>query len=247
LERLVKARFDQFEIDSQTRQLTRARGDPLVTEGVCRLVRPHREAPETWCRRPTCSARSGPRSSWSKGTSTYWSARSGAQLGDDAQEQRFIRTVHGVGYAFCAKATNIDRGAPAEGPPPVSGCRGRPAFALAEGDTIIGRDPRSQVWLDHSGVSRRHAQIRMAGLERPVLTDLGSTNGTFVHGERVDGQHRSRTATSIKVGSVTVNSVSGPTGPHARNAFAAPRGLIPDSCFCGYHSSARARRAGATS
>ena len=38
-------------------------------------------------------------------------------LGDDPQEPRFIRTVHGVGYAFCAKASTLDRGAAADGPP----------------------------------------------------------------------------------------------------------------------------------
>jgi pSer/pThr/pTyr-binding forkhead associated (FHA) protein len=75
---------------------------------------------------------------------------------------------------------------------------------LADGDTIIGRDPRSEVWLDHSGVSRRHAHIRIAGAERPVLTDLGSTNGTFVHGERVDKPTPLADGDLIKVGSVTV-------------------------------------------
>ena len=39
---------------------------------------------------------------------------------------------------------------------------------------------------------------------RPVLTDLGSTNGTFVKGERVDGPTPLADGDVIKVGSVTV-------------------------------------------
>ena len=37
-------------------------------------------------------------------------------------------------------------------------------------------------------VSRRHAEIRCEGA-RYVLRDLGSTNGTFVNGERIAGDH----------------------------------------------------------
>nr|KEP23618.1 hypothetical protein DA06_06620 [Georgenia sp. SUBG003] len=39
--------------------------------------------------------------------------------------------------------------------------------------------------MDDSGVSRRHLEIRVtpAGV---IATDLGSTNGTFVEGHRVD-------------------------------------------------------------
>jgi pSer/pThr/pTyr-binding forkhead associated (FHA) protein len=61
------------------------------------------------------------------------------------------------------------------------------------------------VWLDHSGVSRRHAQIRIEkGPDRPVLTDLGSTNGTVVRGERVEGPTPLADGDVIKVGSVSV-------------------------------------------
>ncbi len=51
-------------------------------------------------------------------------------------------------------------------------------------DMIIGRDPASQMVIDHPGVSGRHARIRQSdkGL---FLTDLGSTNGTFVNEDKV--------------------------------------------------------------
>lgn len=49
---------------------------------------------------------------------------------------------------------------------------------------VIGRDPTSQVTLDHPMVSRRHAEIvRQNGGH--AIRDLGSVNGTFVNGQRV--------------------------------------------------------------
>lgn len=127
-------------------------------------------------------------------------------LDDDPQEPRFIRTVHGVGYAFCGRVSEPDRPASAEdGPVRFWLAWGSRTFALSAGDNVIGRDPRCQVWLDHSGVSRRHAQIRVAtSTARPMLTDLESTNGTFVKGERIEGPTPLADGDVIKVGSVNV-------------------------------------------
>jgi predicted component of type VI protein secretion system len=51
-------------------------------------------------------------------------------------------------------------------------------------EVIIGRDPGSQIIIDHPSVSSRHARIKQddQGL---YLTDLGSTNGTFVNDDKV--------------------------------------------------------------
>src|SRR5258708_31298029 len=54
-----------------------------------------------------------------------------------------------------------------------------------EGELIIGRDPEATLRLvDDEGVSRRHARI-VAVEEGALITDLGSQNGTFVDGTRV--------------------------------------------------------------
>ncbi|HYF11955.1 MAG TPA: DUF3662 and FHA domain-containing protein [Actinomycetota bacterium] len=50
--------------------------------------------------------------------------------------------------------------------------------------TTIGRLPESDVVVDDPGASRQHARIRAADGEY-VLSDLGSTNGTFVNDEQV--------------------------------------------------------------
>lgn len=58
-------------------------------------------------------------------------------------------------------------------------------FLLDRDLTTIGRHPDSHVFLDDVTVSRRHAEIRRVD-GRLVLHDLGSLNGTYVAGERVD-------------------------------------------------------------
>jgi len=51
--------------------------------------------------------------------------------------------------------------------------------------TVIGRSSDCEVHLADPDTSRRHAELRLEG-GRFVLRDLGSTNGTFVNGARVD-------------------------------------------------------------
>jgi len=48
----------------------------------------------------------------------------------------------------------------------------------------VGRQPPCDVVIPAAEVSRRHARIDIAG-DAAVLTDLGSTNGTFVDGARI--------------------------------------------------------------
>ena len=55
---------------------------------------------------------------------------------------------------------------------------------LTSDQTILGRGSEADVQLDDVGVSRRHALIRLTPV--PVVTDLGSTNGTVVDGLQVD-------------------------------------------------------------
>lgn len=67
--------------------------------------------------------------------------------------------------------------------------KGVPAGGLyrVEGEVSIGRAEDVSVTLADPSVSRRHASIALLdGV--PVLRDLGSTNGTFVNGERVESR-----------------------------------------------------------
>ena len=53
-----------------------------------------------------------------------------------------------------------------------------------EGDQLnIGRDSTNEVTINDAEVSRHHARLTFQG-GKYVLEDLGSTNGTFVNGQR---------------------------------------------------------------
>jgi transcriptional regulator with AAA-type ATPase domain len=50
---------------------------------------------------------------------------------------------------------------------------------------VLGRDPSCSVPLRGPNLSRRHAEVRMQGAV-PVIRDLGSRNGTWVNGRRIE-------------------------------------------------------------
>ena len=59
------------------------------------------------------------------------------------------------------------------------------AFSLSGGELTIGRTPGNDIVIDNVGVSRRHAVIRVQG-GKASLEDLGSANGTFVRGQKIE-------------------------------------------------------------
>ena len=60
------------------------------------------------------------------------------------------------------------------------------AYTL-EGDQItIGRDSTNGITINDAEISRRHARLTFQG-GKYILEDLGSTNGTFVNGQRLAG------------------------------------------------------------
>ncbi len=71
-------------------------------------------------------------------------------------------------------------------------------FELTGDRITLGRDPTNTVRLRDGEVSRRHAEIRRSG-EEFWLVDLGSSNGTFVNGQRIT-QHRLINGDQIQVG-----------------------------------------------
>jgi DNA-binding winged helix-turn-helix (wHTH) protein len=125
-------------------------------------------------------------------------------LEDDRRQPRFVRTVHGVGYAFCGEAD--DEAVPAEstGSPRDSLCWlicGDCRVQLREGEHLIGRHPASPLSIESPTVSRHHACIRVAG-DEAVLTDLGSRNGTYVQGKRIEAPVALADGDEIRVGSI---------------------------------------------
>ena len=69
------------------------------------------------------------------------------------------------------------------------------------GPTLLGRDAATGIRLDGDEyVSARHARLEPR-LDGVWVEDLGSTNGTFVNGARVDGTRRLQAGDVVRVGS----------------------------------------------
>jgi pSer/pThr/pTyr-binding forkhead associated (FHA) protein len=63
----------------------------------------------------------------------------------------------------------------------------------------IGRDESTNLALDDDQASRRHARVSAQG-DLAVVEDLGSTNGTYVNGQPIEGPRVVRPGDRIRVG-----------------------------------------------
>ncbi len=72
-------------------------------------------------------------------------------------------------------------------------------YELVQDEITIGRDISNRIVINDPEVSRRHARLtaQMGGY---VIEDLGSTNGTFVDGQRLMGPHLLRPGQVVMFG-----------------------------------------------
>lgn len=69
---------------------------------------------------------------------------------------------------------------------------------------VIGRDEEAaDILIDNPSVSRRHAQIRKEGMGW-VVEDLGSSNGTYLAGEKIQGPERLAIGDEIGLGKFSI-------------------------------------------
>ena len=55
-------------------------------------------------------------------------------------------------------------------------------------ELLIGRNPDSDIWIDHPAVSRTHASLSMRADGRLIVRDMGSTHGVTLDGKSVTGE-----------------------------------------------------------
>jgi DNA-binding winged helix-turn-helix (wHTH) protein len=121
-------------------------------------------------------------------------------LGESARKPRFVRTIHGFGYAF-----PLDKAQSETDVRETPFCviyNGR-EIALREGENLVGRSRGCRVRLDSTRVSRQHARIIVTG-GAALIEDCGSRNGTLVRGAPADGQVRLQDGDDIGVAGIRV-------------------------------------------
>ena len=129
-------------------------------------------------------------------------ARIRSALGDSARNPGVIRTIPRFGYSFIAAAQDFPE---STAPHAVAYrlLRGDRDIALASGENLIGRSDECAVWIDDVEVSRHHARI-IIDEDGAQIEDLGSKNGTFLQGERIDSTTALADGDLIRVGEASM-------------------------------------------
>ena len=199
----MKVTFGPFTLDDERRQLLRGAREIHLTLKAYELLRLLVAERPRAIAKSDIHARLWPDAFVSEATLMSLVAEVRRALGEAGRGSGIIRTVHGYGYAFAAEAAD-DAASRPEGSRaaavPVSWLTcGEGDVSLQRGENVLGRDTHAGVCLRATTVSKRHARIVIsdAGV---TIEDLGSKNGTFVEGVRIDGPVALRDGDEIRLG-----------------------------------------------
>jgi DNA-binding winged helix-turn-helix (wHTH) protein len=181
----MRVKFGDFVLDRGTRQLRRGEDTRHLGPKAFELLELLLNQRPNVVARERIRDRLWPGTSVSESTLATVVAEVRAALEEDPKRPCFLRTVHGVGFAFCGPATE-------------SGSRADVAaravtyrlvledreVMLRPGENLLGRVEDGLVWIESRSASRRHARILVEGGE-VILEDLASKNGTFLRGQRI--------------------------------------------------------------
>ncbi|MCP3164043.1 diguanylate cyclase [Myxococcus qinghaiensis] len=81
-------------------------------------------------------------------------------------------------------------------------------FDLTGEETLIGRSSKCDIQIDQESVSRNHAAIANTR-EGVRIRDAGSTNGTFINDELVEGERELRNGDLVKIGRTIFKYIAG--------------------------------------
>ncbi|QTZ91241.1 FHA domain-containing protein [Streptomyces auratus] len=99
----------------------------------------------------------------------------------------------------------------------------------------VGRDPQGDMVLDDARVSWRHATLRWAGRSW-IIEDQGSTNGTYVQGQRIH-QMEIGPGSTVHLGNATDGPRVSLSAPAAADAFGAqPAGAVQQQAAQGWQA-----------
>jgi DNA-binding winged helix-turn-helix (wHTH) protein len=176
--------FDEFALDTDTRQLTRGDEALRLSPKAFRLLELLIAARPRALAKQELMERLWPDTFVVEANLSNLVGELRAALGDASQRPRFIRTLQRFGYAFIHQP-------PDDAAPRSTNRRWEVAWAdgrreLGDGTHFIGRAPEAEVRLVSASVSRIHASVRVSG-DSATYEDLGSKNGSQRGGEPLTG------------------------------------------------------------
>ena len=187
----MRVRFGECVLDSDTRQLSVGNEAVHVSPKAFQFLELLLESRPKALSKSEIHERLWPGTFVSDGTLASLLVEVRSAIGDSARESRFVRTVHRFGYAFSGSAQDL-RGSVSKVGDQKAVYRliwGNREIALSLGENLLGRDEASIVWIDDGLVSRRHARI-VIDETGAVLEDLGSKNGTYLRGKRIEAPRK---------------------------------------------------------
>jgi pSer/pThr/pTyr-binding forkhead associated (FHA) protein len=101
-------------------------------------------------------------------------------------------------------------------------------FVLEKNEYIIGREQTADITISDPEISRRHARLFLQN-GGYIIEDLGSTNGTFVNGQKISGPYLLRPGEVVNFGehvSVLYESVQIDPNATVVSSAAAPKAPI---------------------
>ena len=194
-------RFGECALDLATRELTRKGKTVDISPKALRLLEILLERRPAAVRKADLQDLLWPGVFVGEGNLARLMTELRGAIGDDAGSPRWIRTVHGFGYAFSGEAVASARPSRTTFRSAFRLIWGDREIALVEGENVLGRDGSALAWIDVHSVSRQHARIVVRG-EKATLEDLGSKNGTFHRGRRVAGEVMLEDGDRIRIGTV---------------------------------------------
>jgi DNA-binding winged helix-turn-helix (wHTH) protein len=204
----MKLQFDDIWFDSDTRQVWKAGEELHLTRLAFELLTLLIDRRPNAVSKEDIHTRLWPDTFVSEATLQSLVFEIREALGDRARKPRFIRTVHGYGYAFIGSGIDQGTSQPRRVRGWLIGELGR--VPLTDGQNVLGREGEDVIELASPTVSRRHAAISFG--DTPVLEDLGSKNGTFVGDTAVTGPVHLSDGDRLRFGSVLLTFRLVPAG-----------------------------------
>jgi DNA-binding winged helix-turn-helix (wHTH) protein len=197
----MRLRFGDCLFDSDTREFFRSGEAIHLTPKAFRFLELLLESRPRALSKEDLQQRLWPETFVSEANLATLAADVRRAIGEEGRGAHILRTVYGFGYAFSGDAEEEEARTPVEDRYWLTWKDEE--IPLGKGENILGRDRAARVRIDDSTISRRHARI-VVGDAAATVEDLGSKNGTFVGGRRVERPVRVVDGDVVKVGSVNL-------------------------------------------